>query len=255
MKSYGAYGFAGCVQIRRNRETGTRVGVYNGEQAGLDTDDGRTPWSTICEDHGSICSHPTLALARDHAAEPSGWCEDCQAETDLASGDSYDDNPQGGWPPSTEDRTMIYRYADFYFENPIENEGEIEDLAETIGRDRGWTLDVDYGWLFGHNYVVTGIRVLRPNDPKLIADVVELATIDGALPDTAESAVSELRRLSDLLTDAGDHLGDDVWTEPDPNVPGVWKVETPEWIAVVYLAGYGGRTETDFETALTEPVR
>lgn len=67
------------------------------------------------------------------------------------------------------------------------------------------------------------------------------------LPDTGETAVAELRRLSDLSTDAGDHFGADVATESDPFVPGVWKIETPEWTAIVYLAGYGGRTETDFE--------
>jgi hypothetical protein len=70
-------GRAGCVQLRRARSTGTLVGVYDGEQAGLDTDDGASPWSTVCEEHSTCVSHRTLALARDHAAAPEGWCEDC----------------------------------------------------------------------------------------------------------------------------------------------------------------------------------
>lgn len=34
-------------------------------------------WMTVCNDHGFLCTHPTLALARGHAAAPEGWCEEC----------------------------------------------------------------------------------------------------------------------------------------------------------------------------------
>lgn len=77
MRTYSHNGLAGCVQQRVAKSTGRLVGVYNGEQAGLDTDEGAAPWSTVCEEHGTVVSHSSLALARAHAAAPEGWCEDC----------------------------------------------------------------------------------------------------------------------------------------------------------------------------------
>lgn len=61
---------------RRNRETGTMITVGNAEQDAWDQDGG--PWYTLCEDHGEIVNHPTIALARSHAAAPTGWCETCR---------------------------------------------------------------------------------------------------------------------------------------------------------------------------------
>jgi hypothetical protein len=74
VRQYCANGFAGCVSQRKSRVTGTLVGVYRNDQAGLDTAE---PWSTVCEDHGHVVSHDTLRLAIWHAADPSGWCESC----------------------------------------------------------------------------------------------------------------------------------------------------------------------------------
>ncbi len=65
----------GLREWRRNRRTGTRVGVYDGAQAGMDVEAGR--WQTVCEAHGAIISHRTLALARHHAAAPDEWCDTC----------------------------------------------------------------------------------------------------------------------------------------------------------------------------------
>ncbi len=79
-KLYVEAGRLGCVQLRTARETGTEVGVYRNDQAGLDDDEGRTPWSTVCEEHGEIVSHPTLRLALHHAPNPTGWCEECSGE-------------------------------------------------------------------------------------------------------------------------------------------------------------------------------
>ena len=76
MKIYNKHDRAGCVQLRRSRKTGTMIGVYHSEQAGLDPDGGA--WSTICEKHGTICNHETLKLAKDHAPYVE-WCEDCSA--------------------------------------------------------------------------------------------------------------------------------------------------------------------------------
>lgn len=77
-KRYAANGLAGCVEQRRVRQTGTLVGVYHAEQAGLDPTAGA--WATSCEAHGSILAHASLNLARSHAADPCGWCEQCREE-------------------------------------------------------------------------------------------------------------------------------------------------------------------------------
>ena len=71
--------YAGLISWTRNRDTGTRIGVYNGEEAGFDTTDGTQPWSTVCEDHGEICSHDTRARALGFAPCPREWCSQCQA--------------------------------------------------------------------------------------------------------------------------------------------------------------------------------
>jgi hypothetical protein len=76
-KQYTANGLAGCVEQRTNRLTGFKVGVYQAAQAGMESDPA-TPWATVCEEHNSICVHGTLALARSHAGDPPGWCEDCR---------------------------------------------------------------------------------------------------------------------------------------------------------------------------------
>lgn len=73
---------AGCVQMRRARSTGRMVGVYHGPTAGMDDDEGRAPWSTVCEDHGYVCAHGTRRLAEAHAAHPEGWCEVCAGQMD-----------------------------------------------------------------------------------------------------------------------------------------------------------------------------
>lgn len=72
--------YAGLRQMRRCRRTGHMVGIYYGPEAELDTDDGRQPWSTVCEEHGTVCCHETLALARWHAPYADEWCEECMAE-------------------------------------------------------------------------------------------------------------------------------------------------------------------------------
>lgn len=79
MKHYSHNDLAGCVQQRRAQQTGTLVGVYHAAQAGLE-DDPSLPWATVCEVHGNLVCHSTLALARWHAVDPQGWCEDCRNE-------------------------------------------------------------------------------------------------------------------------------------------------------------------------------
>lgn len=76
-KRYNLHGWAGLVAQHRNRASGTLIGIYHAAQAGLD-DDPALPWATVCEEHSTLVLHPTLRLARYHAAVPM-WCEYCQA--------------------------------------------------------------------------------------------------------------------------------------------------------------------------------
>lgn len=62
------------------RSTGTLVLVVSGSEHGVDTSDGTQPWSTICDDHGGICSHETLSAARSWASAPEQWCPTCQGD-------------------------------------------------------------------------------------------------------------------------------------------------------------------------------
>ena len=69
-------GYAGLRVSRWDTERETWVGVYDGGPADMDTAGGR--WQTVCEKHGSICSHATLALARlFYEGDPGEWCEEC----------------------------------------------------------------------------------------------------------------------------------------------------------------------------------
>ena len=54
------------------------VGVYDGQEAHMDTSGGR--WQTVCEKHGEVCSHSTLRLAMLFAEQPWQWCEQCMVE-------------------------------------------------------------------------------------------------------------------------------------------------------------------------------
>ena len=74
-REYSFNNLAGCVVQRKSRDTGLLVGLYNAEQADLDTQGG--PWVTVCEPHSQLVNHDTLKLAMWHLADPTGWCEVC----------------------------------------------------------------------------------------------------------------------------------------------------------------------------------
>jgi hypothetical protein len=78
VREYGFNNLAGCVSQSRSRITGTLVGIYHGEQSGMESDPD-VPWVTVCEAHNTLVGHPSLRLARHHAPDPTGWCQDCQA--------------------------------------------------------------------------------------------------------------------------------------------------------------------------------
>lgn len=65
----------GRIALSTAKSNGARVGLYDGVAAGMDTDGGR--WQTVCEEHGHIISHRTLALARSFMPDVAEWCETC----------------------------------------------------------------------------------------------------------------------------------------------------------------------------------
>ncbi len=73
MKRYNLHNVAGLVERKRNRSTGRPMSLYAAEQAELDTED---PWMVVCEDHSTMVSAPTMALAKQSMAYPT-WCEQC----------------------------------------------------------------------------------------------------------------------------------------------------------------------------------
>lgn len=77
-KKYSFNDLAGCVVQRKARQTGTLVGVYNSEQAGLD-DDPACSWSCVCEFHSTLVGHSSLKKALGWSVEPESWCEFCRA--------------------------------------------------------------------------------------------------------------------------------------------------------------------------------
>ena len=77
---------AGLIQARIARSTGTLVEVYDANEAGQE-DEG---YSTVCGDHGRLVIHPSLSLARAHAADPGGWCGACNG-SEPDEDEEYDD--------------------------------------------------------------------------------------------------------------------------------------------------------------------
>ena len=71
--------WAGYRSAHFARTTGTLVVVVDAVEQGLS--DGRSDgrWAAVCDDHKTLVTTDTLQLARYHAADPTGWCEDCQA--------------------------------------------------------------------------------------------------------------------------------------------------------------------------------
>ena len=68
----------GAVASRKNRRTGTIVTAYRNSEAGFENDP-TLPWSTVCEDHGTLVCHTSRALAESFIAAPDGFCDDCRA--------------------------------------------------------------------------------------------------------------------------------------------------------------------------------
>jgi hypothetical protein len=67
--------YAGLRYWAKARSTGTQVSIYRADQAGLDDDNGKMPYSTVCETHGTVICHESLKMARSHVAQPEHWCD------------------------------------------------------------------------------------------------------------------------------------------------------------------------------------
>jgi hypothetical protein len=52
------------------------MSMYNAEQAEMDSED---PWIAVCEEHGTMVSAATQALARESMTYPV-WCGQCSGE-------------------------------------------------------------------------------------------------------------------------------------------------------------------------------
>lgn len=70
---------------RRSRSTGLTVQLYDRGTDDFERQSAREEgyewlrWETICVEHGTVCSHPTRALAESFLAVPAEWCEVCAA--------------------------------------------------------------------------------------------------------------------------------------------------------------------------------
>ena len=64
---------AGCRSAAYSRWSGSLIGIYDAQDAGIDAD---TRWVCVCEDHGTILDVDTLANAKASASTPD-WCEEC----------------------------------------------------------------------------------------------------------------------------------------------------------------------------------
>lgn len=76
--------YAGVVESKKRRYTGTVVTIYKAKEAGLDPEGGK--WVGCCEEHGQVCMFETLRQARRHAPL-ADWCSVCSA----------DDEPDGNF--------------------------------------------------------------------------------------------------------------------------------------------------------------
>ncbi len=75
-RQYSFDGLAGCVVRKTTKRTGTLVGLYQAEQAGMDPEAGA--WVTVCEVHHTCVNHSILSAARSHLPDPTMWCEECR---------------------------------------------------------------------------------------------------------------------------------------------------------------------------------
>lgn len=73
--TYELNGEKGLVHRSKNQRSGSMIGIYIAEQAGLDASSG--PWAARCETHGAQANYDSRRTVFRGAAIPT-WCESCQ---------------------------------------------------------------------------------------------------------------------------------------------------------------------------------
>jgi hypothetical protein len=73
---------AGIVLYRKARSTGTHVGLYKADEAGIESDP-ESPWATVCEEHGGVVCHANRRNAESYLSHPEEWCPVCQGDSDA----------------------------------------------------------------------------------------------------------------------------------------------------------------------------
>lgn len=66
--------YAGLRIWRKSRQTGTYVGLYNSEEAGIDGD----KWTCVCEEHSTMLCMDSYAAAASYVSYPKEWCDECR---------------------------------------------------------------------------------------------------------------------------------------------------------------------------------
>lgn len=74
----------GCVCSRKNTITNEWVILYDGEEAGMNTKDGR--WQMYCSEHGSVISETNKTRAKKALKTPEQWCKSCKRKTKAKIG-------------------------------------------------------------------------------------------------------------------------------------------------------------------------
>lgn len=69
---------AGAKVSARNKRTGFVVTVYDGFEAGFESE-GPDRWFTLCEEHSYLVGHRSRRYAREWMSHPEDWCEECAA--------------------------------------------------------------------------------------------------------------------------------------------------------------------------------
>lgn len=73
---FGPEDVAGLRYLLQARSNKALIGLYDAEEANLDTESGR--WNLVCEDHAIIVGTDNLGRARYQQSDPESWCEGCQ---------------------------------------------------------------------------------------------------------------------------------------------------------------------------------
>lgn len=104
VKQYAFNGLAGCVTQFRSRATKTLVGIYHGEQSGMEGDP-ESPFVSVCEAHNTLVGHGSLRLARLFR-DPTNWCDDCREANGIERGDF------GELPEKSDDDPVVDQHHD-----------------------------------------------------------------------------------------------------------------------------------------------